>query len=527
MKIEFPFIILLMAALAWSSFAIISIADLAEIGGADPAGYLVMARGLLEGEGFVSHTVKQYDWVQPEIIGPDYIEPPGAAVGIALFFKLFGETPLTGKLFTLLAGLLVSPLLVYGIARAWNLSPIVALFAGLFTLCYPVSFFSHLYALSDDPMTMWVLAGLLCFFMARGRMWFYVLSGVFLAFAGMTKYSAFLVWIALGLYAVILLWKKADPHLRLSHVFLLFLVALAVASPLLIRNQVYFGNPVFTVVAAQTWTLDFQEPDEKYKMFFWDEGPATLSWALHEYDFEDLSRKYARIAHAFIFEEGLFVALALLGCILMIRKPETLFILICTAIFFFFFLLYNHYEGRYFLVMHALWCIPMAYLFFHNKSFLRTVAGIGLLVLLFGFIGLKFIQADTNPYGDSAFTHNRAALHEAIINLVPQGEPVMTYYPRQSDFVTRHPILMQVEEDPGTTLRIMHYYGANYVECGPKAPELDNDPRFQLVFDGYYDLCKVDWKLVFETSPPIPALVNITQDWSFSRFRPYVQKISQ
>jgi|GEM_PF-3849887 len=522
MRIEREFAVLAALALLVTVYAAVALSDVADVGGADPSGYLVMARGMLEGEGFVTHTVKQYDWIQPEIIGPDYVEPPGASVPIAALFFLFGESPLVGKLFTLIAALFIIPLLVYGLARTWELRPGASLAAGMFALFYPVSFFSHLYALSDDPMVMWLLAGLLCFFRARGRIRLYALSGVFLSFALMTKYTAAFVWVALGLYGPWAIWKRSETGLSLRNLTIVFVVAILVASPLLGRNIAYFGHPLFTVTATQTWTIGYEEPGTKYDMFFWDEGPATLSWALKEHDLSDLARKYHHVFKAFIIEEGLFVLLFLAGLALW-RRPQSVFILAVTGIFFAFFLLLNHYEGRYFLLLHALWSIPIAYLFFRERAgLLFRAAGALFIILLAVFVLSKFTFAEVTPYRDTEFTHGRLEFAQAVIEIVPPGEPVMSYYPRQTDYLTRHPVLMQLDEDPGTLLRILNFYNTSYLECGKKSPHLNNDSRFSVVYDSDYDLCRVNWDVVMQVSPPVPADINVTQDWSISRFRPQV-----
>ena len=248
-----------------------------EIGSADMAAYAEIARSITLGQpfqvGYVQHYFQKYETP----FHPVDHYPPLKGVLIAPFFLILGVTPFAAILPSLMIGTLLFPPVVFGMCRRLNCAPPVCFVAGLATLGYPLIVNHAGESLADLDQAFFVACAI--FSLLGRRTWKRpVLAGFWTALAFLAKTSGLFVIPGFSLFFLLDEKERFTNRLKYLAVFLLFVFL--VSSPWLLRNQVIYGDPLFSMnkhVAAMTDYCGIFEMVGPAVAMYWGEKPPTLA----------------------------------------------------------------------------------------------------------------------------------------------------------------------------------------------------------------------------------------------------------
>jgi len=206
----------------------------------DAAEYIDVARNLFTNKGLVIHSLP-YLWLNPSSIPYPVLNYPwGFPVLIFLSFKIFGVSFFSAGMVNVFFSSLI-PILVYLLSYKITKDKKIALFSCILMSVNRI-FLQRLAPIGNEiSYTAFVL---LCFIflVSKPKVINFALSGVFLGLAFWIRYQAvILASVPIAVYN----WIKFGPKKSISKVLIISIIALAVVSPILIRNYNLFGNPFF------------------------------------------------------------------------------------------------------------------------------------------------------------------------------------------------------------------------------------------------------------------------------------------
>ena len=241
----------------------------------DAANYVEVARNLLAGRGLSSQVVGNFYRQYPEVAHPADRRPSAWSLVLAASVGLLGESPFAATLPNLLLGLLVGPLLVYALARRLRLAPAVCFAAAVLFLAWPHWLKESFNAGADVLFTDLVILLLLLVISARERPVFMVAAGAALGVAYTVKPAA----LFLALPLAVLFWLDSSnltPARRLAWLMALLGTALLFASPMLARNYLLFGDPVYSTNICTAGHIGSDDSGQALMHVYWGEPLPSL-----------------------------------------------------------------------------------------------------------------------------------------------------------------------------------------------------------------------------------------------------------
>ncbi len=141
-----------------------------------------------------------------------YSKPPGIAWQIFLGTTLFGNTPLGVRAVSVLIGL-ITPLLIYLLAKKCHLSTKTAFWSAILLALSPLGIISSMLAITDVGMILFWICALIVITssLTETHSPNYYLIGLFIALGALFKWPIYLLWV------VILLMIPLFPTLRSKH----------------------------------------------------------------------------------------------------------------------------------------------------------------------------------------------------------------------------------------------------------------------------------------------------------------------
>jgi len=216
----------------------------------DAAHFLNVARCVGRGEGF-SNPAAWPAWLRPERLpAPETFKDPGLPFAIAALTPLVRDPFRAGQILSLLAGLML-PLAVYALGRKVAHDRELAWVAGLIAAASPVLIAQSVRVMAESLFTLLLTLAFVAAaptmdgaFRARGphrdlSAW---VAGALLGLAFLVRTQALLAIPALA----VLTTAGSTGHARIARVGRVLLAMAVSASPLLIRNLVTFGSPLYS-----------------------------------------------------------------------------------------------------------------------------------------------------------------------------------------------------------------------------------------------------------------------------------------
>ncbi len=215
------------------------------LGAYDPANYVEVARNLLAGRGLTSEVVGNFYRRYQSVQHAEDRRPSAWSLVLAGSMAVFGQSEFAATLPNLLLGLLLAPVLVYLLVQQLRLPSAVCLAAGILFVAWPYWLKESLDAGADVLFTSLLLLALLAALCAGERKGAILLAGAAVGLACTIKPAGLLLVAPLAAYY----WLDQaglSTRRRLLHLIGFAVIVLLFASPMLIRNHLTFGNPVYS-----------------------------------------------------------------------------------------------------------------------------------------------------------------------------------------------------------------------------------------------------------------------------------------
>jgi len=271
-RVNLHIIILLAIGLAVFLIKCTVIYHIEYVGHADAAAYAEMADSLTHGRWFKVDYISWYFEKYESIVRPEDHWPPLYSIFIAPFFLIFGKTAFAAKLPSLIMSCFLIPLVIYSLTRELSGSKFAGLAAGIVVMLSPIMFKSSLFCLSDVCFTFIICASVL--FAAKAlddERYFYPL-GVFMGLAYYAKGSGFIPIPGYILFFVIA--HKSVKKVFTNKKFLTsLLIAFLVLLPWLIRNYVYFRDPLYSTQRFSAGYVGYENWETGTYELYWGEKP--------------------------------------------------------------------------------------------------------------------------------------------------------------------------------------------------------------------------------------------------------------
>ena len=245
------------------------------LGEYDPANYVEVARNLLAGRGLTSEVVGNFYRRYQSILHAEDRRPSTWSLVLAGSMAVFGETEFAVTLPNLLLGLLLAPVLVYLLAQQLRLPSAVCLAAGILFVAWPYWLKQSLDAGADVLFTNLLLLALLAILCAGERRGAILLSGAAVGLAYTVKPAGLLLVVPLAAYY----WvdrARLSARRRLLHLAGFAVIVLLFASPMLIRNYLAFGNPVYSTNIHTAGHIRTDASGQGLLHVYWDEPLPSL-----------------------------------------------------------------------------------------------------------------------------------------------------------------------------------------------------------------------------------------------------------
>ena len=434
----------------------------------DPAGYLQLARSLAGGRGLVSDVLWSY-WVSfPSVTHPsNEFWMPLASVLMAGSIRLWGDTLFAAQLPGILAGSLLAPL-AYGMGRTlWPAQRRWAVLAAVLLVPNAALVYQ---AVSADSSALYTLLATLALFVGalaidRQRISWGLLAGVLCGLSYLTRSHGLVLPAAIGLIALIRLWRR--PRLLIGFIAALALGFFALIVPWWLRNRAVFGAtqpiPLTSIVASRGYEDWFNYTNQPTLAALARMGWGTfLGYRVEAllkalgviltmtFPFGFIGLPIALLRRETIFRVFLIYAAALyLGVCLVLPSAAI------TGSFY-------HSAGP-FVVWAALGSsYAVKYLFERPRVRVLSVAGYALIAgLAIGQTALAWSSAiATSRVQGQQF----AAIARWVQANVPPGEPIITTQANTLNYVTGHPALtLPALQDVGVLRQLADRYRVRYV----------------------------------------------------------------
>ena len=495
-------------------FVVVSlfISNVQYVGGAEDAEHANLAQNLAAGKGFVSDGIALYFRPYAAVSHPGDAAAPLTPLLIALLFKIFGISAFVAKLPSLFAGLVALPILVFILGKKLY-TPFVGFVSALITLFSPINFPTTVHAEAELLFAVFSLAACLFFIKGFENPRSFLLMGVALGIAYLTKYTTILTIFGIVLaYGIISYRTRKRSH---SHFALGMMLTLVIMLPWLIRNYLLFGDPLYAVgrhVAAFFGLL----PDTRFPI---NGMSPTFIYAVSALGLQGLLKKFfAQAVRAIFAPELILYVLGIMGAYYSEYRAKILL----PAQFFTFFAfhtIYWIYFPNYFIFVNALLVCSTVHLIHtilperitrSRENQIRKFAHIFLftLILFFFFFALsKFFvsltfqgtltQEASYPFRDSEGTISIMENTNWVRVHLNPGEPVFVARgPWGFAFHSQHPTLVIPEEGFSRLLGLAREYGVNYTQCDiPNVPLPHQELEVVSTIRGM-SFCKILWEQV-------------------------------
>lgn len=223
----------------------------------DGVQYLSTAENWLAGRGFSTHALMYTPHFQGVIPAPQTVWPPGYPLFIALTSQLGLSLQHTALVINLMS-LIVSAGLVLLIMRRFKCSHIVAASGAIIFYCTANPWSSSMSLASEPLFSMLILAAI--YFQpsdVQGKIWPWIVSGIFIALCILVRYSGvlFSVGVGLGMFVFIVKNYRGEPKLFWRGFTLLTLqisISVAVFATILIRTYLLTGTTSRNIGVVET-----------------------------------------------------------------------------------------------------------------------------------------------------------------------------------------------------------------------------------------------------------------------------------
>lgn len=211
----------------------------------DAAFYVDIARNLLNGEGYISHSISRLSLSLGYVPYPVFDYPPLLPVLMSLSFRVFSVSFLSAILINVIMGILL-PLLIFLFALEITKEKKIALLSGILMLFdYNLIGFMSFQAHREPLFTCSILLCLIFLFRGRnlnpGKRFIYLaLSGFFLGLTFLNRLETLIL--ILPVIFLVLFWDSGLKKGLIQSAFVVLIVFLVV-SPWLLRNYKLNGNP--------------------------------------------------------------------------------------------------------------------------------------------------------------------------------------------------------------------------------------------------------------------------------------------
>jgi 4-amino-4-deoxy-L-arabinose transferase-like glycosyltransferase len=434
----------------------------------DPAGYIQLARNIASGRGLVSDVLWSY-WVSfPSVTHPsNEFWMPLASSFMAGSIRVLGDTLFAAQLPGILAGSMLVPL-AYGIGR--TLWPVQRRWAVLAAMLLVPNAALVYQAVSADSSALYTLLATLALFVAaqaidRQQISWGLLAGVLCGLSYLTRSHGLLLPAAIGLIALLRLWRR--PRLLIGYGTMLVLGFFALIIPWWLRNQSVFGAtqpiPLMTIMASRGYEDWFNYTDQPTVASLAQMGWGTfLGFRIDAllralgviltmtFPFGLVGLPIALLRRETIFRVFLVYAAALyLGVCLVLPSAAV------TGSFY-------HSTGP-FVVWAALGSVyAIKYLFERPRARLMAVAGYALIAgLVLGQTALAWTSAITTSRTQG---QQFGEIARWVRDHVPAGEPIITTQANTLNYVTGHPALtLPTIQDMSVLRQLADRYGVRYI----------------------------------------------------------------
>jgi len=430
-----------------------------------------VARNLLAGQGLSSEVVGNFYRRYPQVLHSEDRRPSAWSVVLAGSMALFGETPFASVLPNLLLGLLVGPLLVYLLARRLCLTPVVCLAAAVLFLSWPYWLKEALGAGADVLFTDLTLLALISILYARDRPVSVLAVGVAVGLAYTVKPAALLLVLPLaGLY-----WIKAarlPVGRRLGWLVGFVLVVVLFASPMLVRNYVTFGQPLYSTNSYTAGHIRSDASGQALLHVYWGQPlPSFSRWLVQSGPVAVATATARELGRCLLLLFGGIGLFFLIPCLIIIlglgyqRRLQVLWI----------------FPGLFVLELAILWIALPRYLLpvlpivtisaaaggmvvaqrlYQIRR--RAQAAFGVVVLLVASLGVGgygYWRANQQQADPALGAHINAA--RWMKSGLPSGTVVMAHYPYVTHFYSDRPVV-QIPFDSAEAIRhIWEHYGVH------------------------------------------------------------------
>ncbi|MFN8537187.1 MAG: glycosyltransferase family 39 protein [Thermomicrobiales bacterium] len=479
---------------------------------ADYADNAVVARNLVQGQGFSVDYVAQFyrDW--PTLRHPAETWPPLQPLLIAAAFFVFGVSVGVAKLPNLIV-MLGMLWLIYRIGR-WLWSPRVGMVAALLVALHPAMFEGVVYPLNDMVFTLLALGAIALFVyvtgsndegeeghgrrlagLRKGAGW--ALLGIVGGLLLLAKPSGAILLVGGGAWALWRGWRDGRLRPVLVGGVLAALFALSLYLPWLMRNQATFGQPFYTTESYDAFLLEYRPWENIYQVYA-GKQPLPHRSLLVRYGLDAVGDKIGaqfREAWGDLIKGAIFPLLLLpLGVVAALvarerRQRGALAALgLAVAGYAVFIAVYWHYERRY-----ALFLVPWGALFgaaglwwLHDRvaeARGRALAGIAALVVV-GAMLVPQVQAVRDDWSASLRTPGSVVVADWLRDNTPGNAVVMTRNPWELSFHGERLSVMIPFNDLPTILAIGKKYGATYLQLDHLTEDDLRRPALGPLYDG-------------------------------------------
>ncbi len=305
-------LVLILALIVYAAFALWLIANVDFIGHADYADNAVVARNIAHGLGattdYVAQFYTQYPSVQHAADTWPLLQPL-----ITVPFLLVSDTTFAAKLPNLILMLVLAGSVFYVGRRIWDAR--VALLAALLMLVSPAFLGMVVYPINDLVFTLlflWLLYIVVTRRLSDVASWHaWVVWGILAGLLMWSKPSGATLLVALFGYALWVALKRPQPltpalpryggggigRRTIISSLIVVAVALAVVSPLLVRNVTTFGSPFYSTESYDAWVLKWNPPFERIYAYWQPTDLPNRSWLLR-YGYDAMYRGLGREVQA-------------------------------------------------------------------------------------------------------------------------------------------------------------------------------------------------------------------------------------
>ncbi|MBI4139470.1 glycosyltransferase family 39 protein [Candidatus Woesearchaeota archaeon] len=474
------------------------ISDIHYIGGAEDAGYSLIAWQLSEGKGFQTTTVLYFYTIYPSVTHPDDTSPPLYPLLLALLYKIIGISVLISKIPNLALQFIILPLIVYSLGKYWY-SKRVGFIAALLTMYSPLAIPVSLHVEAEPLYTTFTLLTALFFTKSIKKPKFTIIVGILLAFTILTKYTGILLILSIiTIYAWGSFTQRIQPTRYLLFATIIFLI---ITLPWFVRNIDLYGDPIFSVNKYNAVVL---AQGGRTGAMYWNTTLPSYKEYIQQKPILEITQLVLNKFKAYIIALFPLHILAIFG-LFITRGASKWFIGTLYVYNSIFHTTYWVFEYGYMMPLAPLLTLVSIHAIFNISSFyqprIRPKIEIPIILLLYGailflyiFTAIKFSSITTGyyenpgyPYENTPETESALRAAEWASSNLPSDAIIITKRPRGFSY---HSKLQTIYNNENITdiLAISSQYNAKYVQC----PSQPSKEFMQIYSYNSYSLCIIN-----------------------------------